>query len=124
LAGLPKKYARMGFKRGWKEYKKIHSKPSRVGGKRKTMARKKKSYRRKGGFINKQFYDGLGSALIKMGVRKFWGHNPVIEAGADIGFGLFRKNNTLVAQGVVNLATSFIPSLNLGGGTSGSFFQK
>jgi len=44
LAGLPKKYAKMGFKEGWAAYKKSKKKGKR--GRRK-MAKKKKSYTRK-----------------------------------------------------------------------------
>jgi len=44
MAGLPKKYAKMGFKKGWKAYKKTRS--VKITTKRsRTMA--KKSYRRK-----------------------------------------------------------------------------
>jgi len=48
MAGLPKKYARMGFKKGWKAYKKTKSSSSRVNSRTKrskTMA--KKTYKRK-----------------------------------------------------------------------------
>jgi len=40
-AGLPKKYAKMGFKKGWKEYKKT------TAYKRKLAAKKKKGRNRK-----------------------------------------------------------------------------
>lgn len=35
MAGLPKKYAKMGFKKGWREYRKVHKKK---GTKRKTAS--------------------------------------------------------------------------------------
>ena len=44
MAGLPKKYAKMGFKKGWKAYKKTRSVKTTTKRSR-TMA--KKSYRRK-----------------------------------------------------------------------------
>lgn len=51
MAGLPKKYAKMGFKKGWAEYKKLKSKKTRKATKRtakvRTVAKKKRSYKKK-----------------------------------------------------------------------------
>jgi len=40
-AGLPKKYAKMGFKKGWKEYKKTPAYKRKQSNKKKTTRRKK-----------------------------------------------------------------------------------
>jgi len=59
MAGLPKKYAKMGFKKGWREYRKVHKK-RKGGSKRKTTRRKspkKRTYKRRsnpGGKVTKK----------------------------------------------------------------------
>ena len=40
----------------------------------------------------------------------------IYEAGFDILLGYIRNNKTLMAQGMVNGATAFLPNLNLIGG--------
>ena len=66
--------------------------------------------------MNKSFIDGLLSAGGKMVIRKVIGGGAIYEAGVDIGLGVFRHNKTLLAQGIVNGATAFLPSLNVGSG--------
>jgi hypothetical protein len=66
--------------------------------------------------MTKPFMDGLISGGGKIVMRKVLGSNPVYEAGFDIAIGYFRKNKTLMAQGIVNGATAFLPSLNILGG--------
>lgn len=124
--GLPKKYAKMGFKRGWREYKKTLKRPTT---KRRTyarpparrrkgnMARRKYVRRAKKSIMTKPFIDGVMSSGGKMLVRKVFGGGPIYEAGIDIGLGLFRHNKTLLAQGIVEGATAFLPGLKLGGGS-------
>ena len=73
---------------------------------------------RKSKLVTKPFIDGLISGGGKIVLRKVMGSNPVYEAGLDIGLGYFRNNKTLIAQGIVNGATAFLPSLNLIGGSS------
>jgi len=49
MAGLPKKYAKMGFKKGWAEYNKVRNRRKSTGTKR-TVKRvaKRRSYKKKG----------------------------------------------------------------------------
>lgn len=128
MAGLPKKYAKMGFKRGWAAYKRARG---RTTTRRRTTRRKpiraytrrRRSYApirkvrrtRKGKLITKPFVDGLMSGGGKIVLRKVLGSNAVYEAGLDIGLGYFRNNKTLMAQGIVNGITAFLPNLNLMG---------
>ena len=72
MAGLPKKYAKMGFKKGWLAYKKSKSRSrsgsiirSRSRSKTKrsyTMARKKKTYRKSSSLLGKLNNPLLGAA--------------------------------------------------------------
>lgn len=84
---------------------------------RKTTTTKKKVVRntskRNNNYFTKTFWDGAISGGGKVAIRKVAGHNPLLEAGFDIVLGIFRKNKTLVGQGIVNGATAFIPSMNL-----------
>jgi len=129
MAGLPKKYAKMGFKRGWAAYKRARGttrrrrttrrKPVRTYARRRTYApRKRKVVRRtrRNKLITKPFIDGLISGGGKIVLRKVLGANPIYEAGLDIGLGYFRNNKTLLAQGIVNGATAMLPGLNILGG--------
>jgi len=129
MAGLPKKYAKMGFKRGWAAYKRARGRTTRRRRTTrrkpiKTYARRRRSYTpkrrvsrtRKSKLVTKPFIDGLISGGGKIVLRKVLGSNPVYEAGLDIGLGWFRNNKTLMAQGIVNGVTAFLPSLNLVGG--------
>lgn len=123
--GLPKKYAKMGFKRGWAAYKKTKGKPARtytkpVTRRRKKPMAKKKYYRRSKNFLtSKTAMDGFISELGTFAVRKVFGGAPIYEAGVQLGIGFIRKNNTLMAQGIVKGVTAFLPNLNIGGGTTG-----
>ena len=129
MAGLPKKYAKMGFKRGWAAYKRSKGTTRRRrttrrrAPVRRTRARTRRTYSRRvvrrtrrSKLITKPFIDGLISGGGKIVLRKVMGANPIYEAGLDIGLGYFRHNKTLMAQGIVNAATTFLPSLNLVGG--------
>lgn len=125
--GLPKKYAKMGFKRGWAAYKKMKRsarttprKPVRAKRKAYNMARKKVYRKRATNFLtSKGFMDGVLSSGGKMVIRKVLGGGPLYEAGVDIAIGFIRKNNTLIGSGIVTGITAFLPSLNIGGGTTG-----
>jgi len=79
-------------------------------------ARRKTYRRRSSKLMTKPFIDGLASGGGKIVMRKVLGANPVYEAGFDIVFGYFRKNKTLMAQGIVNGVTAFLPNMNLLGG--------
>jgi len=66
MAGLPKKYAKMGFSKGWKAYK-ATKKGSPANAKRKgsTMTKSKKSGRRSGNKLQRFF--GISRSGIKIG---------------------------------------------------------
>ena len=123
--GLPKKYANLGFKRGWKLYKATlrgNPKPrakTKTKTRRQTMARRrKKSYRRKsknilGMFTSKTAVDGYIAKGGKVVVNKVFGvDNPLVNAGIDGAVGILRNNNTLLGQSAVELISALIPQLN------------
>lgn len=129
MAGLPKKYAKMGFKRGWAAYKRVRGTTRRRRTTRRrapvrTYARRRRTYAprrkvrntRKSKLITKPFVDGLISSGGKIVLRKVLGGHPLYEAGLDIGLGYFRNNKTLLAQGIVAGAVAFLPNLNILGG--------
>jgi len=128
MAGLPKKYAKMGFKRGWAAYKRARGTttrrrrttrrtPRRAYARRRTYSRKVvRRTRRSGKLITKPFVDGLISSGGKIVLRKVMGGHPIYEAGLDIGLGYFRHNKTLMAQGIVAAAVAFLPNLGMLGG--------
>jgi len=92
----------------------------RTYAKRRTYTPKRKVRRtRKSKLITKPFVDGLISGGGKIVLRKVVGANPIYEAGLDIGLGYFRNNKTLLAQGIVNAVTAFLPNLNLIGNGGG-----
>jgi len=78
--------------------------------------RKVRKTARKGKLVTKPFMDGLMSGGGKIVMRKVLGSNPIYEAGFDVLLGYIRNNKTLMAQGMVNGATAFLPNLNLLGG--------
>jgi hypothetical protein len=124
--GLPKKYAKMGFKRGWKAYKRSKRiktttrkyKPVRTYKRRNPyMARRKKYYRRaKSTLMNKSFIDGIISVGGKKLLGGFLGANPLYYAGFDVALGYIRKNKTLMGQGIANGILTFLP---FGNGSNG-----
>jgi len=131
--GLPKKYAKMGFKKGWAVYKK--TKPVRthryVANKRVSpykkrrkpvsMARrrsyKKKAYRyaRGGGGAMKPIIDGV---LVGAARGFLNGKIPFGSAIATLGVGFFRNNATLKTLGGIELGQALLGGV-LGGGNGG-----
>jgi len=111
-SGLPKKYAKMGFKKGWAEYKKSKRRtaPKRTPAKRtrrKTTMAKKRNYRRSAKkLITKQFIDGAIDSGAQYMVKSFVGDSPLYSAGIKFGLGWVRNNKTLMGQGVTDLALS------------------
>jgi len=124
---LPKKYAKMGFKRGWTAYKKARRTPTRtratpVKRRSKTTMARRRSYRKytrrvKSTLMNKSFIDGVLSVGAKKVLSTFIGSNPLYDAGVDVGLGFIRKNKTLMGQGISNGLLSFIPIGNSNGGS-------
>lgn len=124
MAGLPKKYAKMGFKKGWAAYKKTKRTSTRKpSGKRKSTKTKAKS---KGSVKNTNFNfgGGLGKGIavgVAAGVvNKFI---PVNIAGADLIIaGIIMKDSTVQKLGAItlgrNLASSFT-GLAIGGNGNG-----
>lgn len=126
--GLPKKYAKMGFKKGWAAYKRTKRSTARPKPKgRKTMAKgkSKKAYRyaRGGGGRYKTIIDGIlagaGGALAEKYVGNI-GHPAV-----TLGVGFFRNNNVLKTEGARELGAIAIQQFLGGGGVSGGggFFE-
>jgi len=127
--GLPKKYAKMGFKRGWAAYKKSKRTPTRrvttrraAPKRRYTMARRR-SYRRKArsaiGGINtnammKGIIAGAGATLIKKYINV-----PYADDLAVLGVGVFMKDKTLQTIGAVGLGSDLVGSFT-GGGNGGA----
>jgi len=129
--GLPRKYAKMGFKKGWREYKKTLNKSTRrrttTIRRNKPMARRR-SYRRVvrrargGGGSMKPIIDGVlagaagGFASNYLGA---YGHSV-----ATLGIGYFRHNNVLKTEGARELGAMLVGQFtggNGGGGGKGGF---
>lgn len=111
--GLPKKYAKMGFKRGWAAYKRSKRtarSPSRVKTrsykKRRVSVAKKRYYRRAryGGGKYKPLIDG---AIVGIAERFVGGMIPVPGA-IKLGVGIFRNNTTLTTLGALQLFGNFL----------------
>jgi len=126
LAGLPKKYAKMGFKRGWAAYKKTkrtrtvrRSAPRR---KVRTVSRRrsyKRVYRRArtAGGKQKAIIDGLMAGAAAAILPRFI-NMPMADDLAYLAVGYFRNNNTLKTIGGAGLASDLL-SGGLGGFTLG-----
>ena len=132
--GLPRKYAKMGLKRGWAAYKRSKgSNPRR----RKTTTRKvsrpmarRRSYRkiyrraRGGGGSMKPIIDGVLAGAAGGLATKYIGNmgHPI----ATLGIGYFRNNTVLKTEGArelgAMLVTQFVGGSNVGGG-GGGFFE-
>jgi hypothetical protein len=129
MAGLPKKYAKMGFKKGWREYKKIHGKtrasPSRKRKKSNPKPRGRKTMAKSG--IGNLFGSGLGKGLMAgVAVGVIDRVIPINIAGADyIIAGMVMKEPLLQKLGAITLGRSLAGSLtggllgNLGGNGNG-----
>jgi len=130
--GLPRKYAKMGFKKGWVAYKRTKRPATRrrptVRSKR-PMARRRsyrKVYRRarSGGGSFKPIIDGVLAGAAGGLATKYIGNmgHPI----ATLGIGYFRNNNVLKTEGArelgAMLVTQFVGGSNVGGG-GGGFFE-
>lgn len=120
--GLPRKYAKMGFKKGWAAYKRTKRAPvrKRTTTKRRspTMAkgRGKRIYRkaRGGGGSFKPIIDGMLA-----GAAGGLASNYVGEYGhpvAALGIGYFRNNNVLKTEGARGLGAMLVNQFMGGGG--------
>lgn len=131
--GLPRQYAKMGFKRGWAAYKKtkrnpVRSRPivrgrtmARRRGRRFTRARKTYSKARGfgGGGIVGNVLDGVivGAVQGMVPAGALWGFG---DALVPIGVGWFRKNNVLQTIGGYQLGLKIAQGMaGQGLGTAG-----
>lgn len=129
--GLPRKYAKMGFKKGWAAYKRTKSPTVRrrpTVRKSRPMARRRsyrKVYRaaRGGGGKFKPIIDGFLAGAAGGLVTNYLGNmgHPI----ATLGIGYFRNNTTLKTEGArelgAMLVTQFAGGKIVGGGGSGFF---
>lgn len=131
--GLPRKYAKMGFKRGWAAYKRSHRTTTKRRTYRKTYRRSKpmarrRSYRkvyrraRTSGGSFKPIIDGVIAGAAGQLAGKYLGNmgHPI----ATLGIGYFRNNTTLKTIGAQNLGAMLVSQFtggNVGGG--GGFFE-
>jgi len=124
--GLPRKYAKMGFKRGWAAYKRTKRSPARRSyapkrTKVRTMARRRsyKKYYRKartfGGGM-KPVIDGL---MVGAATGFLRGKIPYADPIATLGIGYFRNNPTLKVLGGVELGEALLSGFFGGGGNGG-----
>jgi len=121
--GLPSKYAKMGFKRGWKAYKaskRTSTKTSSYTKKRKITRNKKRGGNKNMGFGN-ILGAGLGKSVIAGAavgiINKFI---PINLAGADyLIAGMVMKEPLLSKLGGITLGRSVAGSL--AGGLGGIF---
>ena len=113
MSGLPKKYAKMGFKKGWKEYKasKCTSRGRTVAPVRRAtnMARRRRSYPRARRSVSRARGFGGGGIIgnvldgVIVGAVQGMIPNDALFGYGDslvpIGVGWFRKNKTLQTIG-------------------------
>ena len=124
--GLPRKYAKMGFKRGWAAYKKTKTTTTRRASPKrgKTMARRRGGKARRyirrartiggGGF--KPIIDGLiAGAAGGLATKYVGGYGHPI---ACLGVGYFRNNNVLKTEGARELGAMLVRQFT-GGGVNG-----
>ena len=127
--GLPKKYAKMGFKKGWQMYRKARRTPVRrktTRRKGRTMARRrtyrrtaKRAYTARGGM--KPIIDGLiGGVAAEAGQKFLGGYGGALGTTAA---GYFLKNSTLKTIGGFQLGSMLGDQLPVigGGGKVGGF---
>jgi len=131
--GLPRKYAKMGFKKGWAAYKRANrttTRTRRPSTKRKVVrVARRRNYRRRIGRARtaggsfKPIIDGLLAGAAGGLATKYMGNmgHPV----ATLGIGYFRKNNVLKTEGArelgAMLVNQFAGGSNVGGGSG--FFE-
>jgi len=89
MAGLPKKYAKMGFKKGWIEYKKTKKTP-----KVRTMTTKRKSTAKKAVAKPKTLINGFVGKLISKAMPVAYGYmrEPASDWLANSAFGKMLPN--------------------------------
>jgi len=113
--GLPKKYAKMGFKKGWREYKKSKRTPTK---RRRTTTRR--TYTKRGrnsmktNALVKGLLAGAGATLIKKYVNV-----PFADDLAVLGVGYFMKDKTLQTIGAVGLGSDLANMAPGGSGGAG-----
>lgn len=127
--GLPKKYAKMGFKRGWAAYKRARRSPTRKVARRNPIkrrvyrtARRKKyiRYARGGGGKFKPIIDGfIAGAGGEIASRFLGGYGHPV---ATLGVGYFRNNATLKTEGARELGAMLVSTLG-GGGLTGGLYE-
>ena len=124
--GLPKKYAKMGFKKGWAAYKR--SKRSTPAKRKVGNMAKRRSYRRTvrrarsfGGGM-KPIIDGvLAGALGGVLTNYIGGYG---HAAATVGVGYFRNNVTLKTEGAREIGAMLASNFFGGSGiNSGGFWE-
>jgi len=130
--GLPKKYAKMGFKKGWAAYKKAkrrpvkrtYTKPKQVRkvARRRSKRAARRVYGARGGM--KPIMDGvIGGVVAEAGQKVLGGYGGAI---GTIAAGYFRKNATLKTIGGYQLGSMLgdqIPGIGGGGTVAGGAFE-
>lgn len=129
MSGLPRKYAKMGFKRGWKAYKSSKRRTVAPVRRRSKVARRRKSYPRArratsrarafgGGGVVGNVLDGVivGAVQGMVPDNALWGYGDSL---VPIGVGWFRKNKTLQTIGGYQLGLKIAGSFAGQGATPG-----
>jgi hypothetical protein len=120
--GLPKKYAKMGFKRGWAAYKRAKRTPTRktyTKRKRGVYTARRRSYKRYyrrargGGGGAKQIIDGV---IVGAAGAFLNGKIPYAAPIATLAVGFFRHNATLKTLGGIQIAQALMGGAGLGNG--------
>ncbi len=124
--GLPRKYAKMGFKKGWAAYKRTKRSPvRRTTTKRRSKPMARRSYKkyarraRTAGGSMKPIIDGAIAGAGGQLASGFLGNYsmPVVT----LGVGYFRKNNTLKTLGAYELGQMLAGGFSGGNGGGGGF---
>ena len=126
--GLPKKYAKMGFAKGWKAYRASKRSRSKTKTKPRTMA-KKRTYSRRRGSSTKKFSDlligGIGAAAVssmvpggalgKLAIGYFGYKKKGVIGALATGLGILGAANLLSGNGLGGLTSGLG---NIGGGVT------
>ena len=139
MTGLPRKYAKMGFKKGWREYKKTKSSPTPINKsnsrrrtikttrRAKTMVKRKRTYKRKSGIntLFKPIIYGGAYGMAREPLNQF-ASGFLGGMSDEIGMGLISSIAFLKGKGMVKelgKAGLYVEAHNLGRNMSGGIMN-
>jgi hypothetical protein len=118
MAGLPKKYAKMGFARGWREYKKVRNKGRRKGKVKMAKRKTRRTYTRRAAPRRKKrstlSYNRAAKIVIGAGVAALY----EIFISPRIPIGGTMQNVIELVLGLIIAGTPGIPMAIKAGGAA------